>query len=340
MSERWRSLGKYCLVRLALAPLMIVVVATIVFALMRLTPGDPIDAIVGTRAPVAVKQALRQKIGLDGSLTEQYLRYMTGLLRFDLGQSLSTRGEPVRKVIFDYFPATAELAIYSTIVALAIGLGVGILSATRSAWELPGRLFSTITYALPLFWVGMVLQLIFAVQLGWFPLGGRLPATIGGLKTITGLYTIDSLLQGNIFLWFISLHHLVLPSLSLGLVLSGIFERIMRVNLQQSLHSDHVEAARARGISENQILWSHGIRNALIPVVTVFGLTFAALLGGAVITEVTFSWSGLANRLYSAIIGRDYPLVQGIVVFFAVIATIASIFIDIINALIDPRIRY
>ncbi len=319
---------------------MILVVATIVFGLMRLSPGDPIDAIVGTRAPASVKARLRQQSGLEGSIPQQYFRYMGGLFRFDLGKSLSTKGEPVTKIIKDFFPATAELAIYSTIVALSIGLTTGVFTAVNPFWELPGRLFSIITYALPLFWVGMIFQLFFAVKLGWFPLGGRLPATIGGIKTITGLYTIDSLLQSDLSLFFISLYHLFLPSLSLGLGLSGIFERMMRVNLKEALQSDHVEAARARGIPEGRILWSHGIRNALIPVVTVFGLTFAALLGGAVITEVTFSWSGLANRLFIAISGRDYPVVQGIVVFFALIATIASILIDIVNGLIDPRIRY
>ncbi len=319
---------------------MIWAVATIVFGLMRLSPGDPIDAIVGARAPEAVKISLRQQSGLDGSIAQQYYRYIGGLIRFDLGKSLSTRGEPVSKIIADFFPATAELAIYGTIVALGIGLSMGIMGAINPLWELPGRLFSIITYALPLFWVGMIFQLVFAVQLGWFPLGGRLPVTIGTVKTITGLYTIDSLLQGNLSLFFTSLYHLFLPSLSLGLGLSGIFERMMRVNLQEALHSDHVEAAIARGIPSRWILWNHGIRNALIPVVTVFGLTFAALLGGAVITEVTFSWSGLANRLFTAIVGRDYPVVQGIVVFFAVIATIVSIAIDILNALIDPRIRY
>ncbi|MCS6958474.1 MAG: ABC transporter permease [Pseudanabaenaceae cyanobacterium SKYGB_i_bin29] len=338
--ERWRSLIRYCLLRLALAPLLVLVVATIVFALMRLAPGDPIDAIVGTRAPLVVKANLRQQTGLDGSLVQQYFRYLGGLLRFDLGKSLSTRGEPVSKIIQDFFPATAELAIYSTVIALVIGISLGILTATKPRWELPGKLFSIVTYALPLFWLGMVLQLLFSVQLGWFPLGGRIPTTIQIGKTITGLYTIDSLLQGNLSLFLVSLHHLVLPSFALGLVLSGIFERIMRVNLQEALQSDHVEAARARGISERRILWSHGIRNALIPVVTVFGLTFAALLGGAVMTEVTFSWPGLAHRLYSAILGRDYPVVQGLVVFFAIIATLFSILVDILNALIDPRIRY
>jgi peptide/nickel transport system permease protein len=157
---------------------------------------------------------------------------------------------------------------------------------------------------------------------------------------VTGLYTIDSLIGGNFTQFFTSLHHLALPSLTLGILLSGIFERIVRVNLKQTLQADYVEAARARGIGENKILSSHALKNALIPVITVLGLTFASLLGGAILTEVTFSWPGLANRLYQAIADRDYPTVQGVLVFFGAIVVSASILIDILNAYVDPRIRY
>ncbi|MGL5060375.1 MAG: ABC transporter permease, partial [Microcoleus sp.] len=162
------------------------------------------------------------------------------------------------------------------------------------------------------------------------------PAPVG----YTGLYTVDSLLSGNLGQFVTALHYLALPSLTLGVLLSGIFERIVRVNLKQTMQADYVEAARARGIPELRILLAHSLKNALIPVITVLGLTFAAMLGGAILTEVTFSWPGLANRLYEAISLRDYPTVQGIVVFFAGIVTIASIAIDILNAYIDPRIRY
>jgi peptide/nickel transport system permease protein len=186
----------------------------------------------------------------------------------------------------------------------------------------------------------MILQLIFGVQLGWFPLGTRFPVSISPPPTITGLYTLDSILSGNLTQFFTALHHLALPSITLGILISGIFERIVRVNLKQTLQADYVEAARARGITEGRILVSHALKNALIPVITVLGLTLASLLGGAILTEVTFSWPGLANRLYEAISSRDYPTVQGIVVFFAAIVVLASIFIDILNAYIDPRIRY
>ncbi|MFN7854651.1 MAG: ABC transporter permease, partial [Dolichospermum sp.] len=245
-------------------------------------------------------------------------------------------------IIGQYFPATVELAFASMAVALIVGVLVGTISASRpgTAFDIGGRLFGIITYALPMFWAGMLLQLVFSVQLGWFPNSNRFPPNLPAPTNITGLYTIDSLLSGNLSQFFTSLHHLALPSLTLGILLSGIFERIVRVNLKQTLKADYVEAARARGISESKILVSHALKNALIPVITVLGLTFASLLGGAILTEVTFSWPGLANRLYQAISDRDYPTVQGVLVFFGAIVVSASILIDILNAYVDPRIRY
>ncbi|EAM48009.1 Binding-protein-dependent transport systems inner membrane component [Crocosphaera watsonii WH 8501] len=203
-----------------------------------------------------------------------------------------------------------------------------------------GRLFGIITYSLPIFWVGMLFQLIFAVQLRWFPLGTRFPINQTPPNGLTDIYTLDSLFSGNLGQFFTAAYYLILPCFTLGLLLSGIFERMVRVNLRQTLQADYVEAARARGIPERRILLAHALKNALIPVITVFGLTFAALLGGAVLTEVTFSWPGLGNRLYQAIDVRDYPTVQGIMVFFGAIVVVVSILIDLINAYIDPRIRY
>lgn len=339
--SRSKALQSYIIIRLLLAPLMLLTIATVVFLLLRATPGDPADAILGTRAPEAAKAALRSQLGLTDPLWQQYFGYLKNLLSFDLGSSLSSRGLSVWEVIKEYFPATVELSFFSMIVAVLVGVGVGIISASASGWlDAGGRLFGIITYSLPLFWVGMVLQLIFSVQLGWFPLGTRYPINAPTPPHLTGLYTIDSLAAGDWGMLLNSLHYLALPSITLGILLSGIFERIVRVNLKQTLKADYVEAARARGIPERTILLSHALKNALIPVITVLGLTFAALLGGAVLTEVTFSWPGLGNRLYEAISLRDYPTVQGIMVFFGIIVVIASIAIDIINAYIDPRIRY
>jgi peptide/nickel transport system permease protein len=340
--SRAKALQYYIFTRLLLAPLMLWTIVTLVFLLLRATPGDPADAILGARAPENVKVALREQLGLSAPIWTQYLNYLGNLLHLDLGNSLTSRGLSVWEVIQQHFPATAELAFFSMAVAVIVGVGVGMFSASRpgTVFDAGGRLFGIITYSLPLFWVGMLLQLIFAVQLGWFPLGTRFPINSPTPNPITGLYAIDSILSGNLGMFGTSLHYLALPSLTLGVLLSGIFERIVRVNLKQTLRSDYVEAARARGIPERRILFAHALKNAMIPVITVLGLTFASLLGGAVLTEVTFSWPGLGNRLYEAISLRDYPTVQGILVFFGVIVTIASILIDIVNAYIDPRIRY
>jgi peptide/nickel transport system permease protein len=340
--SRSKALQYYIVSRLLLAPLQLFTVITIVFLLLRATPGDAADAILGGRASETAKEEFRKSLGLDLPLWLQYLNYLGQLLRFDLGTSLTSRGQNVWNIIGQYFPATVELAVFSMAVALVVGIFVGTLSASRpgTAVDVSGRLFGIFTYALPMFWAGMMLQLIFAFQLNWFPYSNRFPPNLPAPVPITGLYTVDSLLAGNFEQFFTSLHHLALPSLTLGILLSGIFERIVRVNLKQTLQADYVEAARARGIKEGKILVAHALKNALIPVITVLGLTFASLLGGAVLTEYTFSWPGLANRLYQAISERDYPTVQGVLVFFGAIVVGASIVIDILNAYVDPRIRY
>lgn len=340
--SRSRSLRYYVLTRVLLAPLMLWLITTLVFLLLRATPGDPVDALLGPKAPQAAKDALRDQLGLGKPLFVQYLDYLGSLLRFDLGNSLISKDETVWEIIQKFFPATVELAFYSMAIALVVGIAIGSLTAARpnTPLDAAGRLFGILTYSIPMFWLGMILQLIFAVQLGWFPLGTRFPVTLPTPDGPTGLYTFDSLLHADLGQFFVALYYLALPCVTLGVLISGIFERIVRVNLRQTLQADYVEAARARGIPESRILVSHALKNALIPVVTILGLTFAALLGGAILTEVTFSWPGLANRLYRAIGQRDYPTVQGIVVFFAGIVAIASIAIDILNAYIDPRIRY
>ena len=340
--SRSKTLQYYLAARLLLAPLMLWTIVTLVFFLLKATPGDPADAFLGNRASDEVKADLRKQLGLDRPVYVQYFSYLFNILRGDFGKSITSSGKEVLTVIQENFPATLELAIGSMLIAFVVGVTVGTISASRPGTisEVGGRLFGIISYSLPIFWVGMLLQLVFAVQLNIFPLGGRFPANLTPPVKITGLYTIDSLLHFDLASFFVSLHHLALPCLTLGVLLSGIFERIVRVNLKQSMKAEYVEAARARGIPEQRILISHALKNAMIPVITVLGLTTASLLGGAVLTEVTFSWPGLASQLYEAISNRDYPTVQGIMVFFAAIVVIASIAIDLINAWIDPRIKY
>jgi peptide/nickel transport system permease protein len=340
--SRSSALRYYVLSRLLMAPLMIWTITTLVFLLLRATPGDPVDVVLGSRAPAAAKQALREQLGLNEPFWLQYLHYIGKLLRLDLGTSITSQGETVWQIIQQHFPATIELTVLSMVVAVVVGVSIGALAASKpnTAIDAGGRLFGIITYAVPMYWFGMILQLIFAVQLRWFPLGTRFPLSATPPQGITGLYLVDSLLSGNLNQFLTSLYYLTLPSLTLGILLSGIFERMVRVNLKRTLRSDYVEAARARGIPERRIVIAHALKNALIPVITVLGLTIASLLGGAILTEVTFSWPGLANRLYEAIEFRDYPVVQGIIVFFAAIVAFSSIAIDVLNAYVDPRIRY
>ena len=340
--SRSKALQYYIYSRLLIAPLMIWTITTLIFIILRLTPGDPADVMLGPRAPETAKAEWRMQNGLDGPLWLQYLSYMGSLLRLDLGSSLASQGQTVWQIIGQHFPATLELSLFSMVVAVAVGVGIGALAASRpnTGFDLGGRLFGIITYAVPMYWFGMLLQLVFAVQLRWFPIGTRFPLSMAPPNGPTGLYVLDSLLHANFGQFFTSLYYLALPSLTLGLLLSGIFERMVRVNLKQTLKADYVEAARARGIPEGKILYAHALKNALIPVITVLGLTFASLLGGALLTEVTFSWPGLANRLYEAISLRDYRVVQGLMVFFSVSVAMASLAIDILNAYIDPRIRY
>jgi peptide/nickel transport system permease protein len=340
--SRAKALQYYISARLLLAPLMIWTIVTVVFLLLRATPGDPVDAILGNRAPEAAKAVMREQLGLNKSLLAQYFDYLGNLLHLNLGNSITSKGTSVWEIIQRHFPATVELTFYSMAIAIAVGVTLGMVAASRpgTSIDVGGRLFGIITYSLPIFWVGMLLQLVLSVQLGLFPLGTRFPLNETAPQGLTGIYTIDSILGGNLSQLLISIHYLALPCLTLGILLSGIFERMVRVNLKQTLQADYVEAARARGVGERQILFAHALKNALIPVITVLGLTFASLLGGAVLTEVTFSWPGLGNRLYEAISLRDYPTVQGLMIFFGVIVVIASMLIDIINAYIDPRIRY
>jgi peptide/nickel transport system permease protein len=341
--SRSKTLLSYIGIRLLLAPLMLWTIVTLVFLLMRATPGDPMDAILGNRAPAEVKEELRVKYGLHLPLPVQYFNYLWGIIsRLDLGKSISKSGDAVTKIIGEYFPATLELAIGSLIVAFGIGAAIGIFAASKAGTKVEsiGRWFSIISYALPVFWVGMLLQLLLGVAIPIFPLGNRFPSGLTPPDRLTGMYTIDCLLRLNIPGFFAALHHLFLPCFTLGILLSGIFERIVRVNLKENLRADYVEAARARGIPERRILLVHALKNALIPVITILGLTTASLLGGAVLTETAFSWPGLASRLYDAISNRDYPVVQGIMVFFATIVVFASIIIDIVNAWVDPRIKY
>ena len=341
MTDRTHSLRTFVITRLLLLPVTLWAVVTLLFVLLRIS-GDPVNTILGTHASEAAREQMRQDLGLAGPVWLQYLHYLGQLLRLDLGSSIITSGKSVSEIISSFFPATLELAIAGFTVALIVSVPLGILAAIRpgSAIDTTTRTTSILTYALPIFWVGMMLQLLFGVSLGWFPIGNRLPPGMEEPHHVTGLFVLDALLSGNWTTLGAALHHLAMPALTLGAVLAGVFARMIRVHLREVLQSPFIAAARAKGLAEWRVIVLHAGRNALVPILTVMGLALASLMGGALLTEVTFSWPGLARRLVLAIGDRDYPVVQGLVVFFAAIVVSFSLAIDIINAYIDPRIRY
>ena len=337
---RRADLLRYLGARLALAPLMLWLISSLVFLLLRVAPGDPIDALLGPKAPAAARAALRQQLGLDQPLLVQYGHFLGDLLHGNLGVSQASK-EPVTAIIRESLPASLELGVVALLIAAVLGLAVGFSGIARPEGkvDLAGRLFGIGTYALPPFWAAMVVQLVFAVWLGWLPVGGRLPATVLPPEG-SGFYLFDSLRAGNLQQLQGALRHLVLPASTLGLLLSGIFTNALRLNLRRALSSDYVEAARSRGLSETRVVLRHALPNALLPVLTITGITVASLIGGALLIEVTYSWPGIAARLQEAIAQRDYPLVQGIVVVVAALVVLVTVAVDLLVALLDPRVRF
>ena len=339
MSRR-RALLRYLASRLALAPVMLWLIASLVFLLLRVAPGDPIDALLGPKAPAAARAALRAQLGLDQPLATQYGHYLSSLLHGDLGSSQASK-EPVLEIIRGSLPASLELGVVALILAALLGLAVGFSGIARpeGRLDLAGRLYGIGTYALPPFWAAMMVQLVFAVWLGWLPVGGRFPPTLLPPEG-SGFYLLDSLRAGSWAQFSGALRHLALPASTLAVLLSGIFTNALRLNLRRALASDYVEAARSRGLSETRVVLRHALPNALLPVLTITGITVASLIGGALLIEVTFSWPGIALRLQEAISQRDYPLVQGIVVVVAALVVLVTVAVDLLVALLDPRIRF
>jgi peptide/nickel transport system permease protein len=342
--SRGRRLLRYLLARLALAPVMLWLIASLVFLLLRVAPGDPIDALLGSRAPAAARAALRSQLGLDQPLWQQYGHFLGQLLQGDLGESL-TNQEPVSATIAASLPASLELGLVALLLAALVGLAVGFSGVARpeGRLDLAGRLYGIGTYALPPFWAAMMVQLLFAVWLGWLPVGGRLPPTVlppeqGGFYLLSGLQ--QGLQSGQWDLLTGTIRHLVLPAGTLGLLLSGVFANALRLNLRRALDSDYVEAARSRGLSERRVVLRHALPNALLPVLTITGITVASLIGGALLIEVTYSWPGVAFRLQEAISQRDYPVVQGIVVVVAGLVVAVSVVVDLLVTLLDPRLTF
>ena len=343
------GLRSYIITRILLTIPTLLLLLSMVFLIMRVLPGDPVALHFEKKAEPWQMERMRRLLGMDKPLWMQYIEYLGGLVDIgyflehgypNLGKSMQTF-EDVGGQIFSAFPATLELAIYAMIVASVIGILLGVASS-KSYNSIPDHLirgFGIVTYAVPIFFLGIVFQLIFGVYLRWFPTGLRINPAVDPPAMITGLYTIDSLLQGNLFKFFESLKALLLPSLTLGIILSGMFIRLTRTNMLETLRLDFVTAARARGLKESTVTYDYALRNAFLPILTMMGLQFAILLGGAILTETTFSWPGLGRYIVDRINFRDYTAIQGAVVMFGLFVTVVSLVVDILYAYLDPRIR-
>jgi peptide/nickel transport system permease protein len=342
MHPQGTSLRTYLLTRLGLAIPTVLILLTMVFLLMRVAPGDPIQAALGGHVSQEEIERRSADAGYDRPIITQYLDYLGDAVTLDLGETL-TDHRSVTSILTENGTATLELTFYAFTIALVVGVTVGLAAGFyRDTWvDTGGRMFGIIVYAAPVFFVGFLLQLLFGSALGWLPTSGRVgPIVEFELSNPTHIYTIDAIVTGNWNALGDVFRHLILPSVTLGLLVSGVLIRLVRVNLLQTMRGDYVEAARARGVSERRVVLHHAFRNALVPVVTVAGLQFAILLGGAILTEQTFNWPGIGAELVRYLNNRDYIAVQGIITVFALAVVLVSLVIDLVNAFIDPRVRY
>jgi len=303
---------KFLIKRFVTALIVMWGVSTLVFLLIHLVPGDPVQAMLGESALQTDIDNLRERLGLNEPLLIQYKNYFLDLLKGDFGTSIVS-GRKVTKEILSRFPATLELAVASILIAVLISFPLGLLSALKkdSAWDVLATAVSTLGLAIPNFWLGPLLIILFSIKLSIFPVSGR--GTIA---------------------------HLVLPAITLGTALSALLTRIVKTSVAEELKEDYVRVALAKGFTKRRVLLKHVFRNALIPIITILALQIGSLLTGAIITETIFSWPGIGRLIIRAINQRDYPLVQGIILFIAFIYIITNFLADIFYAVIDPRIRY
>ena len=328
--------------RLVLTVPMVFILLTLVFVLMRVAPGDPIQAALGGRLSQAQLAQRRHDAGYDRPLIVQYAEYLGHVLRGDFGTSV-TDHRTVTNVLLVNGAATLELTLAALLVALAVGVPLGLVAGRyrNSVFDVASRLFGIVIYAAPVFFLGLLGQLLFGKYLNWLPTSGQAGAIVSAtLPTHTNMLVVDSILDADPEALKDTLRHLVLPAVTLGLLTAGVFIRLVRVNVIQTLRADYIEAARARGVSERRVVLKHAFRNALVPVVTVMGLQAALLLSGAVLTENTFNWPGIGYALLQYLNNRDYVAVQGIITVFGLVVVVTSLLIDLLTVVIDPRVRY
>jgi peptide/nickel transport system permease protein len=337
------SMRRYIVTRIALTLPMVLILATLVFFVLRILPGDPVTSALGPKGSPEVKEQLRENLGLSDPILIQYGRFLGNIVTFDFGESLVGAHRPVSDELGERLPATIELILPATVLALLIGILFGTWAAARRkrASDYGFRLYSVVIYAMPIFWLGLLLQLLFGKVLGWAPIAGRIDAIVGTtLDRTTNFIVIDSIISGNWTALGSALHHMILPTLTLGLVLSGVFVRLTRINVIETLQEDYVTAANARGIRKHAVTYRYALKNAMIPVITLIGLQVAILLAGAVLTETVFSWPGMGRYLVERISSRDFTAVQSTITMFAIFVAMISLAVDIIYSLLDPRVRY
>lgn len=326
---------------LSLVPVLLGI-TLLVFGFLHFIPGDPAVALLGDRATPEQLAALRERLGLNRTLLAQYLTFLNDLLHVQLGTSIAS-GIPIAEEIRRRFPATLELSIAAMLVALLLGIPAGILAAIRKNRWLDNLTMtgSLLGVSLPVYWLGLLLIYLFAVHLHWLPPGGRISVDVGlRFRPLTGFYMLDALLQLDGTALIDILAHLILPAITLGTIPLAILARITRSAMLETLSQDYIRTARAKGLPEQRVILRHAFKNALLPITTIAGLQFGTLLGGAILTETIFSWSGIGSWIYDGILARDYPVVQGGVITVAIAFVLINLLVDLSYAMFDPRIRF
>ena len=327
--------------RLALLVMVLFFVSIATFLMARVVPGDPAQVIAGPHASPQTVQAIRHQLGLDQPLLVQYRDYVVGLSRGDLGSSITTQ-RPVSEDLKTYFPATLELVFYAFVLALMVGVPLGIVAAVKrgSVIDYVARMLATGGLSLPTFWFGLVLILIFYAKFGVLPSSGRLSSSLPPPPHITGIYTLDAALTGYWATFFDCVKHLVLPVLALSYVQLAVIVRQLRSSMMEVLSQDFVRTARASGLSTWTVIIRFGLRNALVPMVTVVAVSFGSLLGGAVVTETVFDWPGMGNYVVHSIQSLDFPAIMGFTIVIAVVYVLVNLVADLINLALNPEVRH
>jgi len=311
------------------------------FFISHIIPSDPARLMAGPKASPDVVDSYREKYGLNLPVWQQYLRYMAGVVRLDFGESFSTH-RPVIQDLASYFPATMELTLAALRFAVIGGLGAGIISAVKKdSWiDQITRFIAVSGISMPVFWFGLLAQLLFYQRLDWLPFGGRISNDAVVPTTVTGMLTVDSLLGGNWKTFFDALHHLILPAMILGFEPLAVLARISRTSLVEVMGEPYIITARAKGLAEKVVYFIHALRNAMLPVVTMVGLLVGYLLGGAVLVEVVFAWPGMGRYAAKAILASDYNGIMGVTLVIALVYFLVNLIVDLLYARLDPRISY